>query len=112
MLESVFLEMVPFLEAVADQVRLMTHQPGAHLPRFAGPVVSLLAGRAFTRLGIPYTLWMAQRVLDVLSSLPLDEADDVRRWVKTLGGEGFLQLRIPRLNRVGVHAALVAPAAA
>ncbi len=55
---------------------------------------------------------MAQRVLDVLSSLPLDEADDVRRWVKSLGGEGFLQLRIPRLNRVGVHAALVAPAAA
>jgi len=112
MLESVFQEMVPFLEAVADQVRLMTHRPGAHLPRFVGPVVIPLAGRAFSRLGIPYTLWMAQRVLDVLSSLPLDEADGVRRWVKSLGGEGFLQLRIPRLNRVGVHAALVAPAAA
>jgi hypothetical protein len=55
---------------------------------------------------------MAQRVLDVLASLPPNDTDDVRRWVKSVGGDGLLRLRIPRLNRVGVHAALVAPSAA
>lgn len=108
MLDSVFHEMAPLLEAVADQVRKMKHRPGSHLPRISGPVQFPLAGQLFSRHGIPYTLWMAQRVLDVLASLPANDADDVRCWVKALGGERFLQLRIPRLNRVGVHAALVA----
>jgi hypothetical protein len=106
MLHSVFQEMVPFLEATIEQVRAMGHRPGAHLPRFSGLVRYPLAGQTFARQGIPYTLWMAQRVLGVLGDLPPSEAEDVRRWVKSMGGEGFLQLRIPHLSRVGVHAAL------
>lgn len=30
--------------------------------------------------------------------------------MKSLGGDGFLQLHIPQLSRVGVHAALRGPA--
>jgi len=105
MLDSVFKEMVPFLEATIEKVRSMRHRPGAHLPRFAEPVTFPLAGQPYSRHGTPYTLWMAQRVLGVLDDLPPNESEDVRRWVKSLGGVGFLQLQIPRLNRVGVHAA-------
>jgi glutathione S-transferase len=105
MLDSVFHEMVPFLEATAQQVRPLKHRPNGHLPRFTGVVRFPLAGQTFSRQGIPYTLWMAQRVLDVLDGCSRGEAENVRQWVRSLGGDGFLQLRIPRLNRVGVHAA-------
>jgi glutathione S-transferase len=106
MLDSVFGEMVPFLQATIEQVRSMKHRHGTHLPRFSGWVRFPLAGQTFSRQGIPYTLWMAQRVQGVLADLPPSQAEDVRRWVKSLGGDGFLQLHIPRLSRVGVHAAL------
>ena len=106
MLASVFGEMVPFLQATIEQVRSMSHRRGAHLPRFSGLVRFPLAGQTFSRQGIPYTLWMAQRVQGVLADLPPSQAEEVRRWVKSLGGDGFLQLHIPRLSRVGVHAAL------
>jgi hypothetical protein len=64
------------------------------------------ADSTLSRLGIPYTLWMAQRLLDMLRDMPVDEADVVRDWVKTHGGQRLLALELPRLKRVSVHAAL------
>jgi glutathione S-transferase len=106
MLESVFGEMVPMLAATAGQVRSLGHRPGGHLPRMTGLVQFPLAGETFSREGLPYALWMAQRVLDVLAAMSPADAATARHWMQSLGGRAFLDLDIPRLERVGVHAAL------
>lgn len=106
MLDSVFTEMVPMLEATLRQVRSLTHSAGGHLPRMTGLVRFPLAGEVFAREGIPYALWMAQRVLDVPATMPAADAAVVGDWMDSIGGRPFLDLDIPRLQRVGVHAAL------
>jgi len=106
MLDSVFREMVPFLAAAAEQVRSLRRGPAGHLPRFAGPVQFPLVREAFSRQCVPCTLWMALRVLDVLAVVPPSQADPVRHRVKAMGGDAFPHLQIPRLNRVGVRAAV------
>jgi hypothetical protein len=105
-LESAVREMTPYLEGTAGLVRGLANGPGGHLPRFVGPVSFPYADSTLSRLGIPYTLWMAQRLLDMLRDMPVDEADVVRDWVKTHGGQRLLALELPRLKRVSVHAAL------
>ncbi len=108
-LDSALHEMVSMLEATARHVTAMTHAPGSHLPRMCGPVQFPLAGEAFSREGLPYTLWMAQRMLDLLGRMPAADAAVVREWLMRCGGQRLLDLEIPRLDRVGVHAALAAP---
>lgn len=105
-LESAVREMTPYLEGTAALIRGLTNGPGGHLPRFVGPVSFPYADSTLSRLGIPYTLWMAQRLLGVLRDMPVAEADVVRDWVTTLGGQRLLALELPRLKRVSVHAAL------
>jgi glutathione S-transferase len=99
-------EMTPYLDATASLVRGMSNGPGGHLPRTVGPVTVPYADGTLTRLGVPYTLWMAQRMRDVLDEMPPAVADEARAWVRSIGGQGFLDLRLPRLRRVAVHAAL------
>jgi hypothetical protein len=79
--------------------------PGERLPRFEGEVEFPLAGGQFSRLSCPYTLWMAQRTLDLLSGMPAADNAKVREWLAQIGGEGLLELEIPRLRRVGLQAA-------
>ena len=105
-LESAVREMTPYLEGTAALIRGLTNGPGGHLPRFVGPVSFPYGDSTLSRLGIPYTLWMAQRLLGVLRDMPVAEADVVRDWVTTLGGQRLLALELPRLKRVSVHAAL------
>ncbi|HQR24149.1 MAG TPA: glutathione S-transferase family protein [Steroidobacteraceae bacterium] len=106
LLDSAFHEMVPMLAALAELVRPMKNGRGGHLPRIVGKVTYPYAGERFTRHGAPYMLWMAQRLLEVVAAMPADQAAEVRRWVASLGGQGLLDLDIPRVTRVGVHAAL------
>lgn len=105
-IDSALNEMVPMLEGIVRQVQAMQCPKGGHLPRFSGLVECPLAGAAFSRQGMPYALWMAQRLLDLLADMPRDQADDVRGWLVGTGGQRLLDLEIPRLTRVGVHAAL------
>jgi glutathione S-transferase len=105
-LESAVREMTPYLEGTAARIRGLTNGPGGQLPRFVGPVSFPYANSTLSRLGIPYTLWMAQRLLEVLRDMPVAEADVVRDWVTTLSGQRLLALELPRLKRVSVHAAL------
>jgi hypothetical protein len=59
----------------------------------------------FRRAAIPYTLWMAQRTLDVYRAMnPLEQAQ-VRCWLASVGGERLLALDIPRLRLQGVRVA-------
>jgi len=106
LLATALREMTPFLEGTAALVRGMSNGPAGHLPRMVGPVTYPYAGSTLTRLGVPYTLWMAQRVQDVLRAMPPSDSSAARDWAASLGGEGLLALELPRLKRVSVHAAL------
>lgn len=55
---------------------------------------------------MPYALWMTRRLLDQWRALPEPEAARVAATFKQYGGEAFLALDIPRLQRHGLHAAL------
>jgi hypothetical protein len=106
LLTTAMREMTPYLDATASLVRGLSNGPEGHLPRMVGPVTVPYADAALTRLGVPYTLWMAQRVREALDRMSSAAADDARTWVRSIGGQGFLDLRLPRLRRVAVHAAL------
>jgi hypothetical protein len=60
----------------------------------------------FRRAAIPYTLWMAQRTLDVFRSMKPVEQAQVRAWLASVGGERLLALDIPRLRLQGVRVAV------
>ena len=62
--------------------------------------------RSIRRVALRYTLWMVQRMLDASRGMPANDAETVRNWLEFIGGEGFLSLDIPRLRRVGLHAAI------
>ena len=67
--------------------------------------------KRFTRFmklmaALPYSLWMAQRVLDCLHALPADQQTGVDRWVREQGGARLLDLQLPRLQRVGLRVAV------
>lgn len=106
LLATALREMTPYLEGTAARLRGLSHGPSGHLPRTVGPVSCPYAESTLTRLGLPYTLWMAQRMLDVLRGMPPSDASVARDWVTSLGGERLLALEMPRLKRVSVHAAL------
>ena len=54
-------------------------------------------------LALPYTLWMAQRVLDCLQALPPEQRESVEQWVRAQGGERLLELQLPRLQLAGLR---------
>jgi len=105
---SMFGEMLPYLEGILMELRQATPKvrKGQPFPRFLGDVTYPCGVKTHHRIAMPYTLWMAQRALDVLAAMPPHESDRVREWLKTHGGEGFLTLNIPRLRRAGLSVAM------
>jgi len=104
---SVFDEMVPYLEGCLRDVQAFIADPAGRerIPRFGSQVRHPYAGGEFERVALPYALWMAQRTLDVLQTMPPEDLAGVREWVGAAGGERFLQLKIPRLRRIGYQVA-------
>ena len=77
--------------------------PGKALRRGLADVeVPMGAGR-LRRSALPYTLWMAQRALDVYRAMPPAEQAQVQAWLSGLGGERLLALDIPRLRLQGLR---------
>ena len=74
----------------------------ARIDRFLGPVRYPYAGGTHERLGMPHTLWLVQRALDLAAAMPAADAERVRRWVVDAGGERLLELDIPRLSVAGL----------
>jgi len=104
---SIFGETLPYLEGTLSKVRdiLPTLKPGQRLPRFTPQVSFPFAGATHFRQGLPYALWMAQGVLDQLRSMPESDATKVEAYIRSMGGDRFLALAIPRLRRDGLRAA-------
>lgn len=107
-IRSIFVEFVPLLEGILREVnQLLPNYPsGKPLPRGLGDIEMPMGIHSFKRAALPYTLWMAQRVLDCLQGLPDEEQTSVDRWVREQGGARLLDLQLPRLQRVGLRVAV------
>lgn len=105
---SIFGEMWPQLIATlaAAQKVAPTIAAGRGFERLLEPVEIKLAGKTFKLRTRPYSLWMAQRVLDVFRALKPSEQQQVQAWLATIGGEAAMQLDIkPRLKRMALFVA-------
>ena len=64
-------------------------------PRGVGGHATALRGATFQRITSPYTLWMAQRPLDVYAAITPDERRDVDRFLAGSGCEALFAYRPP-----------------
>jgi hypothetical protein len=64
----------------------------------------------FSRAALPYSLWMAQRTLDVFQGMNDSDQAQVRLWLSEIGGERLLALDLPRLSLHGVRVAFATSA--
>ena len=105
--QLIFREFLPLIEGILAQVKtaLPKCAPGKALPRGLGEVEFPMGNGRYRRAAIPYIVWMAQRILDINHSMNARDQASVRAWLTGLGGEGFLDLDIPRLRRVGLRVA-------
>lgn len=107
--ESIVREFLPMLAGILDETRhtLRKHADGKRLPRALGTIEFPMGPGRYRRAAMPYTLWMAQRMLDQFRVMNTADQGKVRNWLRALHGEDLLTMEIPRLNRVALR---VAPA--
>ncbi len=106
--QSIFGEFWPQLTATLASLQQAFPQvsPGRGFNRLLDPITITLAGQPFTMRARPYRLWMAQRPLDALRAMAPAEQQQVRDWLKTVGGVEAMQLDIqPRLKRMALFVA-------
>lgn len=106
--DSIFGEFWPQLAATlaAVQKAAPTLPAGRGFPRQLESIEVPLAGHPFQMRSRPYSLWMAQRALDVLRALPPGEQRAVQTWLHGVGGVEAMQLQIkPRLKRMALFVA-------
>ena len=106
-LRSIFDEMLPFLQGCADAVRQTPLLPvdARKAPRFFGMLEYPLAGGMHQRAAASYPVWMAQRLLAVLSGMSADEQAQVHQWLASVSGAGLLELSLPKVQRIALAAA-------
>ncbi len=104
-LRAICTEFLPLIVGINEQVkaRLPSLPPGKALPRSLKDVEVPMGSGRFRRAALPYTLWMAQRTLDVWRAMAPPEQAQVRDWLRAIGGERLLTLDIPRLQRQGLR---------
>jgi glutathione S-transferase len=105
-LRSICDEMLPYYRATLAELRASTPGPGGRILRFLNEVDYPYAGGTHRRRAIPYGLWMVQRMLDWFASRPATEQAAIRDWLREIGGQGWLELDLPRLRRDGLGVAL------
>jgi glutathione S-transferase len=105
---SVFGEFWPQLEATLIHVQRAAAglPPGEGFKRQLGSISIPLGGKPFQMRARPYSLWMAQRCMDVFRALPQAEQVTTQQWLESMGGGQAMQLEIqPRLKRTALHVA-------
>jgi glutathione S-transferase len=103
-------EFIPLLEGnLAELLRYLPDHPndGRPVPRGLGMIEFPMGEGRFRRAALPYTLWMAQRMLDVYRAMSPAEQAAVQSWLQSIGGERLLALDIPRLERRALRVAAV-----
>jgi hypothetical protein len=108
-LRSIFDEMLPFISACAEEVARLPVLPvgTGKPPRVLGVISYPMAGGRHTRRALSYPVWMAQRMLDIYAAMTPAEQQAVRAWLARVGGEAFLEMKLPRMQQVGLAAARV-----
>lgn len=103
---SSFNEFLPMLVGIATQLKaLAADWPlERRIPRSLADVEAPMLDGTFRRAAMPYTLWMAQRALNQIDSLPAQEAHELRAWLGQQGAESLLDLGSPALARDGLQA--------
>jgi glutathione S-transferase len=104
--EAILGEVRRYLAAEATTDGSRARRRDRPLPRTLGPAEFPMGAHRFSRLALPFTLWKLQGVQDDFRALPADGQAAVRAWLRSLGGEGFLDLPIPRLDRVALRVRL------
>lgn len=106
-LRSICHEMLPYYQATLAELRAAAQtSSGGRIDRFLGEVDYPYAGGTHRRRAIPYGLWMIQRMLDWYAQRAPAEQASIRDWLREIGGQGWLELEIPRLRRSGLGVAL------
>jgi hypothetical protein len=105
--QAITREFLPLLEGILAQVQseCAFWPEGKPLPRRLADVTVPMGQGQFSRAALPYSLWMAQRTLDVFREMSASDQAQVRHWLTGLGGERLLALDLPRLNIHGVRVA-------
>lgn len=111
--QAITREFLPLLEGILAQVQSVRPQwpEGKPLPRRLADVAVPMGQGQFSRAALPYSLWMAQRTLDVFRGMSASDQAQVRQWLTELGGERLLALDLPRLRMHGVRVAFDIPTA-
>ena len=104
-LRAICQEFLPLLEGINDQVNtaLASLPAGKALPRSLNDVEVPMGDGRFRRAAVPYTLWMAQRALDVYHAMSPEAQREVQDFLRSLGGERLLALKIAPLQRQGLR---------
>lgn len=103
---SIFGGFWAYLRTTLDEVEKATPRlaPGRAYRRALGTVeIALVEGEPFRLAARPYSLWMAQRALDVHAALDAGDRATVDAWLASVGAGDAMQLRIPRLKRLALH---------
>ena len=110
-LQVIGAEFVPMVAAINDAVHegMARWTPGRPLPRGLRDITIPSQHGPFQRAALPYTLWMAQRVRDVVCAAAPHEQQAMRAALAEWGAADLLTLPLPRLERHALRVAL-APA--
>jgi glutathione S-transferase len=101
-------EFLPMTKAILVETLKIADKfpPGRSFPRSLDPIRYPMGPGQFERRAMPFVLWKVQRLLDVYNDMDLADRRAVRDWLKAIGGEGLLELDIPRLRRDGLRVGL------
>lgn len=105
--DAVFKEFYPMLAGTRDELqralpKLLPERP--RLPRILGEIEFPMGDGRYHRAAVPYTLWMAQRVLDDCRSLGPEARASVDAWLQVQGAPEAMKFDIGvRLQRAGLH---------
>jgi glutathione S-transferase len=103
--EAASREMLPWVEGTLAELSKYLTDTGAgdRVPRGLGMIDVPLGGGTYRRAALPYVLWMVQRMLDVERALNPSGHTAVQRTMRELGAARWLDLDVPRLERVGLR---------
>lgn len=101
---ALFAEFMPMVEQIAQQVRVYVAEnkakAGDRIPRSLPEIRFPMAAGHYSRMAMPYTLWMVQRVRDHYAALTSDQQMAVDEWLQSQQQPAFAQMELgPTLQR-------------